>query len=212
MTTQDRTEESFTKNKDTRQQQGSPQAQGPAFGGCDSNREAVTPEAQLQGHAELEGIASEALQLSQEIANQLASTPPIHTGLGSEDDTSQSSGSSQQLSISSPQLAASSSPQVAGMGTPLDFTAALNLDEFDSSTLVAASTVEEATFGTARSSLKSHLLDAFPCIAGTAVLYLSGSNQIYAGVRLSRLFVSCCLYLHFCQVKGIIYRALLLGI
>ena len=130
--------------KDKRQQQGSPHAQEPAFGNSDEDREAVTPEAQVQGHTELEGITSEALQLSEDIATQLACTPAAHAPMSPEEDASVSG---QQASMSSPQALAASSPQVAGMGTPLDFTSTLNLEEFDGSTLAVAAAAEEATFG-----------------------------------------------------------------
>ena len=120
----------------------SPQAQVPAYGG--SSAEAVTPEAQLQGHIELEDMSSEVLQLSQEIADQLAATPVAD----SAKESSESPTSSQpQLMAAPQQSAAPSSPQVAGMGTPQDFTSTFNLEELECSALLGAGMPEEGTSG-----------------------------------------------------------------
>lgn len=121
---------------------GSPQVQAPAYGG--STTEAVTPEAQLQGHTDLEDISSDVLQLSQEIADQLAATSVAHPAM----DTCESPTCSHPPGMDAPQrTTASSSPQVAGMGTPQDFTNTFNLEELDCSTLLGAGMPEEGTFG-----------------------------------------------------------------
>ncbi|BDA40456.1 hypothetical protein COCOBI_01-1090 [Coccomyxa sp. Obi] len=120
----------------------SPQVQAPAFEG--SSTEAVTPDAQLQGHTDLEDISSEVLQLSQEIADQLAATPVAHPAM----ETSECPTGSQPPDMDVPQrLTEYSSPQVAGMGTPQDFTSTFHLEELDCSTLLGADMPEEETFG-----------------------------------------------------------------
>ena len=120
----------------------SPQVQAPVSGG--SSTEAVTPEAQLQGHNGMEDIAAEVLQLSQEIADQLAAFPVDYPIM----DSSESPNSRQPADMAAPQQSTeSSSPQVAGMGTPQDFTSTFNLGELDCSILLPAEWPEAGTFG-----------------------------------------------------------------
>jgi hypothetical protein len=100
----------------------SPQACTPAF----------RPEQDRLGslsepYSPFDSIASEALQLSEELADQLAATP-LHDPLSSTAES--------QETVEQPKEGPSvrhgaqegGSPQVAGFGTPLDFCSALNLD------------------------------------------------------------------------------------
>ncbi|CAL8467255.1 g6791 [Coccomyxa elongata] len=161
--------EAETSLQNPEQDEGSPQVQAPVYGG--SSTEAVTPEAQLQRHTDLQDISSDVLQLSQEIADQLAATSVTHPAL----DAFESPTSSQPPDMDAPQrTTASSSPQVAGMGTPQDFASTFNLEELDCSTLLGADMPEEGTFEStpaAEEALKAWLAANTPSQPGRGSAY-----------------------------------------
>lgn len=165
----------------------SPQAQAPAF---QFDMEAATPEDPVQGHCGLDEIASDALQLSEEIADHLAATPVAHPEMHMEGDELQALAISQEACVDcSTQTEPSSSPQVAGMGTPLDFTSVFNLDDFDSSTLLLGPQADSGTGLTSSCRDGSHAKEVCPAFSGV---------NLHAFYVLDTSHMCGCLHCHAC--------------